>query len=150
MKTILKLQTQKGYFEIPINLDKYQSSSNKNYGDEDPLTQLEISAIRQNIRDYPTGGLGECLIRCNSKRGWKRHPGYSKFTTSPAPIDSFRCPVVLLKEMSSEKISFSQHLRQFRRIRNHIAIELGISIKDARFFYNYMLANRGTELAGLI
>ena len=108
-------------------------------------------ALKNSIHFYPIGGLGECLIKDDStKRGYKRNSNYSKFTTQKAPLNSLRCPVLVLKEDFSPEISFKEHLRQFRRIRNHIANKLNISQKDARYFYNYMLANHPQTLSTLI
>jgi hypothetical protein len=53
----------------------------------------------------------------------------------------------MLKEDFSPEISFAEHLRQFRRLRNHVAEYQGISLKEARFLYNYLLSENPTLLA---
>jgi len=150
MKEEILIHTNKGDFKIKVS-KKYYETLEKNYGDETSFSDLELIALKNSIYSYPVGGLGECLIKDeNTKRGYKRNPIYSKFTTCKAPLNSIRCPVLVLKEDFSPEISFKEHLRQFRRIRNHIANKLNISLKDARYFYNYMLANYPQTLSKLI
>lgn len=147
-KTTIKVQTNKGVYEISVS-NKYNETVEKNYGDETPFSQEELTALKESIRNYPAGGLGECLVKTNNKRGFKRDPNYSKFTNQRSTGD-LRCPVLVLKEDFGKEISFKEHLLQFRRIRNHISQKLGLDLKNARYFYNYMLSNKPKELSELI
>ena len=95
MKRQITVKTNVGDYKITVS-DKYDNSVERNYGDEKPFNKEELSALWSSIKYYPKGGLGECLITADNKRGVKRDPTYSKFTTQRSNGD-YRCPVLVLK-----------------------------------------------------